>query len=302
VIPNSSSSRGVERLVLDVAGLTVAVESKSPQMRLCVRGSSAMFLKDSESPDLLLRVAWRELGPEAEGSPVFDSGGAWRLFRQNGSDIYRCHDENRGGAAYKEARIPFDGGPGELLLDPRAFKIDEPVDALEFPLDELLFLRLLSDRDGIELHSAGIVAPSGRGYLFSGQSGDGKTTTAGLWQDRAGTLVLSDDRIVVRRDPAGAWWMHGTPWHGEAELAAAARAPLRALLLLDRGTSNTLAPMGPAAAVAALLARSFVSFHDVDAMQRSLALLDDLVRDVPCLRFSFVPGADAVRFVLENLP
>ena len=292
----------VERLALDVAGLTVALESDYPGPHLCVRGSSTTFLTSATNPDLLLRVAWRELDEEADGSPLFDSGGVWRLFRRRECDIYRFHGPSRAGAPYKEARIPHGGGAGELFLDPRAFNSEEQVDALEFPLDELLFLRLLSDRNGIELHATGIVAPSGRGYLFAGQSGDGKTTTAHLWQERAGTTVLSDDRIVVRRSPDGTWWMHGTPWHGEAELAAAARAPLAALLLLGRGTGNELEPLGPAAAVAALLARSFVSFHDAGAMTRALALLDELVRDFPCRRFSFVPNADAVQFVLENLP
>jgi len=291
-----------ERVVLGVADVTLAVESNGLKPGLCVGGSPSFFQTDTVCPDLVLRASWRELAPEAEGRLIFDSGGVWRLFQQDESDVYRFHDSSRQGAPYKEARIPRAGGPGELLLDPRAFPPSEPVDALEFPLDELLFLRLLSSRGGIELHAAGIIAPSGRGYLFAGQSGDGKSTTARLWQDRAGTTVLSDDRVIVRRESDGAWWMHGTPWHGEAELAAAARAPLAALLLLGRGTSNALEPIGPAAAVAELLARSFVSFHDAGAMERSLGLLDDLVRDIPCVRFSFVPDADAVRFVLENLP
>lgn len=295
-------SRGGARLALEVAGLTVAVESNGDGPGLCVRGSSSFFLTETGSPDLLLRVAWRELRPDTAGDPLFDSGGVWRLSRRDRTDVYRFHGPGREGAPYKEARLPRGGGPGDLLLDPRSFTVGEPVDALEFPLDELLFLRLLADRGGIELHAAGIVAPSGRGYLFAGQSGDGKTTTARLWQERAGTAVLSDDRIVVRKEPDGSWWMHGTPWHGEAELAAAARSPLAALLVLGRGASTTFEPLSPASAVAALLARSFVSFHDAGAMGRSLALLDDLVRDVPVFRFPFLPGADAVRAVLEKLP
>ena len=302
MIQAQPGKRSGKRVVLGVAGLTLAVESGGLEPTLCVRGGHASFLTDTESPDLVLRASWRELVAEAAGRPIFDSGGVWRLFQHDENDVYRFHDSSRQGAPYKEALIPRAGGPGELLLDPRAFPPSEPVDALEFPLDELLFVRLLSSRGGIELHAAGIIAPSGRGYLFSGQSGDGKSTTARLWKDRAGTTVLSDDRIIVRRAPDGTWWMHGTPWHGAAELAVNTGVPLAALLLLRRGTSNALEPIGPAAAVAALLARSFVSFHDAGSMGRSLGLLAELVRDIPCVLFSFVPGADAVRFVLENIP
>jgi hypothetical protein len=125
---------------------------------------------------------------------------------------------------------------------------------------------------------------------------------ARLWEREAGAAVLSDDRIVLRRRSDGAWWMHGTPWHGEAELASSGSAPLAAVLLLGRGPRHALLETRPAEAVAALLARSFVSFHDAGAMERALALLEDVVRSVPCRRLAFVPDAGVVGFVLENVP
>lgn len=295
-------ARSTARYVLGVAGIRVAVESASGALRLDVPPSSVAFLSDDGAPDLVLRVDWRALGAEPEGHLLFESGGVWRLFATPTAHVYRCHLPGQALQPYKELRLPLDGGPGELLLDPRCFDTGRPVDALEFPLDELLFLRLLAERGAVELHAAGVVAPSGRGYLFAGQSGDGKTTLARLWQELAGAAVLSDDRVVLRRGADGAWSMHGTPWHGEAELASSAAAPLAAILLLARGPRQALLEMRPAEAVAALLARSFVPFHDSAAMERALTLLDDVVGSVPCRRFAFVPDASAVRFVLESLP
>jgi hypothetical protein len=291
-----------ERYALRVGDLTVAVESVSPSLRLETPGSSRLFLADSEKPDLGLRVYWRQLEPEPDGELLFDSGGAWRLYESQGRHVYRFFDRSFGPAPYKEAWLDPDLTSGELFLNPAAFPLDKPVDALEFPLDELLFLRLLAARGGIELHACGVVAPSGQGYLFAGQSGDGKTTTARLWEGFPGAAVLSDDRIIVRRGTEGTWWMYGTPWHGEAELAANAKAPLRALLLLERGERNALQEVPPAEAVSSLLARSFVPFHDADLMAVTLQLLEDLTLEIPCLRLSFVPDAEAVRFVIESAP
>lgn len=291
-----------ERYAIRVGGLTVAVGSVSRSLRLEVSESNRRFLVDGERPDLNLRVRWGALDPEPEGALLFDSGATWRLFAGPGQHVYRFHDRNLGPAPYKEARLDHDLANGEVVLNPSAFSPEHPVDALEFPLDELLFLRLLATRGGLELHACGVVAPSGQGYLFAGQSGDGKTTTARLWEDLPGATVLSDDRIIVRRGTEGTWWMYGTPWHGEAELAANVKAPLRALLLLERGERNALQEVPPAEAVSSLLARSFVPFHDAGLMAVTLQLLEDLTREIPCLRLPFVPDAEAVRFVLESAP
>lgn len=291
-----------ERYAIRVGGLTIAVESVSRSLRLAVPAGYRPFQVEGERPDLNLRVRWGALEPEPDGALLFDSGATWRLFAGEDRYVYRFFDRSFGPAPYKEARLDLDLENGELVLNPSAFSPDHPVDALEFPLDELLFLRLLTARGGIELHACGVVAPSGKGYLFAGQSGDGKTTTARLWERLPGATILSDDRIIVRRGTEGRWWMYGTPWHGEAELAANAGAALRAILLLERGAHNAILEIEPMAAVSGLLARSFVPFHDAGLMATTLQLLEGLTREVPCCRLAFLPNAEAVRFVLASAP
>jgi hypothetical protein len=83
---------------------------------------------------------------------------------------------------------------------------------LEYPLDELLIMHRLTQEKAIELHSCGIVRPDGTGNLFVGHSGAGKSTTTQLWMAREDVEVLSDDRIIVRRDEGGV--LAETPCHG----------------------------------------------------------------------------------------
>jgi hypothetical protein len=277
-------------------------------MRLLPSDSARAFLVDGTSaatpalvPDCRLEVSWKELDAAPMGELVFDSGGCWRLHRLRDRDVYRFFADDPAAGPYKEAEVTQDARRGRVRLDPRFHPPGEPVDALQYPLDELLFLRLFAARGAVELHACGVVAASGEALVFAGQSGDGKTTTARLWEREPGAVVLSDDRIVVRRDEAGALWAYGTPWHGEAALAASRRAPLAAVLVLTRGERDTLAPLPPAAAFSLLLARSFPPFYDAEAMARTMSVLEAVVQSVPCLSFSFVPGPGAVRSALQHL-
>jgi len=267
-------------------------------MRLEPAPAAWPFVVRPGSVDARLVAGWRELDPAPPGDLVFDTGGSWRLYRRGGLDVYRFFDGTIGTTPYKEAELEPGGREGRVWLDPRFHSPGEPVDPLQFPLDELLFLRLLAERDAVELHACGLVVSTGHGLVFAGQSGDGKSTTARLWAGAA--EVLSDDRVVVRRDEAGLW-VHGTPWHGDAGLARSARAPLAAVLVLGRGERDTIERLARPEALSLLLARSFPPFHDAEGMARTLASLEAVVSSVPCARFSFVPGPGAVRSALDWL-
>lgn len=294
----AEGAAGTTGYTLGVAGLGVRVVSNSPLLSLAAQGASRAFVSHAGTPDLCLVVSLRPLDPIPEGRLVFDSGGVWQLYEKRGRYCYRFLDRRAGTTPYKEAWLTPGGSAGEVFLDPEFLSPGQPVDPLEFPLDELLFLQVLAARGGVELHACGVVAPTGQGFLFAGQSGDGKTTTARLWESLPGASILSDDRIVVRQETDGSWWMYGTPWHGEAELALNARAPLDGMFILGRGERNAFSELSAAEAVTGLLARSFPIFHSAGPLEATLALLDSLVARVPCSRFAFSPGPDAVRAVL----
>ena len=105
-------------------------------------------MASGEPADSRLEVSWRELDAAPPGELVFDSDGCWRLYRRGERDVYRFFDSQLGAIPYKEAEVTADASEGFVRLDPRFHPRDEPVDALQYPLDELLFLRLLAARVG----------------------------------------------------------------------------------------------------------------------------------------------------------
>jgi hypothetical protein len=183
-----------------------------------------------------------------------------------------------------------------VLLSRRFFDTDRPVYPLEYPLDELLMIHRLSQGEGVEVHAVGISDENGRGHLFLGHSGAGKSTTARLWLDRPGVRILSDDRIILRaRD--GQIWMYGTPWHGDAGIASPDSALLTGIYLLEHGNSNEQFLLPPGRAAAELFTRSFVTHHSGEGIRFTLEFLDRVARAVPCSIFKFVPDESAVEAI-----
>ena len=292
----SASASSVGALTLSIGDIRIALLSDEPDLCPQVQRATRRFLVDNGEADIIVHARWGELRDPAAGKETFDSGSVWRLYQQNSHYLFRFTSPALGTLPYKQACFNSDFTSGDVVLHRDYFDHRQPVDALEYPLDELIMMNLLMPGRGVEVHACGVVDSDGQGYLFVGQSGAGKTTTARLWQTARGIQVLSDDRIILRC-LEGRIWMYGTPWHGEAELACSTRTPLTRIFFLGRGENNELIPVRPAEAVARLIACSFVPFYNASALDYVLAFFEHVTESVPCGELRFAPDERVLEFV-----
>ena len=286
---------------LSIADLTVRISSRDPSLHLTVTGAAERFLvADASSPDVQIETSWETrsgaAAAEERGVKRFDSGAVWQLYERADDFHFTFSSPRFPSGPYKTATFDKQFTRGSVELSRECFEASQPIYPLEYPLDELLMQCLLGGGRGVELHSCGLTDVDGSGLLFVGQSGAGKSTTGGLWQRTPGVRVLSDDRIVVRQDGAR-YFMYGTPWHGDARLAQAARAPLERVFVLLQGRANSITELSPATAAAELFARSFPAFYDPAALAFTIRFLGELSEAVPCVMLTFVPDTSAVEFV-----
>ena len=150
--------------------------------------------------------------PLLEQSPaqrLFDSGTTWSLFRSEEGFIFDFSDSSFGTSPYKRLIVDDVFASATLQISEVAFRpYARSLSPLAYPLDELLIMHRLTQEKAIELHGTGIVRANGDANLFVGHSGAGKSTTTRLWTDVEDVEVLSDDRIIVRRDegaPSRPW-------------------------------------------------------------------------------------------------
>ena len=152
------------------------------------------------------------------------------------------------------------------------------------PTDQVLLARVLADRQGCFLHSCGVVL-DGHGLLFVGESGAGKSTAMDQFADVS--ELLCDDRNIVRRWPDGVR-VHGTWSHGSVPIVSAGSAPLRAIFFLRKAGQNEISPVSDtAAAVRGLIPRLIRPLATRDWWDKTLDLVEAIVREVPCYQLSF---------------
>lgn len=140
------------------------------------------------------------------------------------------------------------------------------------------FSRELLRFKGTFLHASAVLL-DGKAYLFSANSGTGKSTHTEKWCRLFGARYLNDDKPVLRLID-GVWMAYGTPWSGKHDLSSPEGAPVGGIAFLQRGTENSICPMPSHKAVPNLMAQSLWKLNR-SQMQVQLELADHLLRNVP---------------------
>lgn len=277
-----------------IAGITIRLSADHPLSGTAFEKKFRVFEVGEAGKDpvyLHHRFTLPDLADESLGRPVY-SKAPWTIYHRDASWLY--HASSLGHIAV------FNKSHTRCLL------YHEPQEADRFgrgtltrlPSDQIVLARMLPERQALLMHAAGM-ALDGRGLLFIGHSGAGKSTVATMLAGKG--ELLCDDRIAVRRWPDGLR-IHGTWCHSEGSpQVSAAEAPLRALLLLEKADTNRLEPIRDRAELARALPLFIIRpFVTADWWERVLAIMEQIIREVPAYRLRF-DTSGGVREALEPL-
>lgn len=167
-------------------------------------------------------------------------------------------------------------------------------DPLEYPLDGLVLYYLTAISGDIMIHASG-VNNSGRGYIFSGVSGKGKTTMAKLW-DSTGARVIHDDRLILR-NIRGAYRMFNTPVYFNDEPR---ESPIDKIFLIEHGSRNEHIPVIGASAISMVMANCIQHNWDQNIVARLIGSVSLMCTTIPVVRLPFRPDRNIIDDILEN--
>ena len=88
---------------------------------------------------------------------------------------------------------------------------------------------------------ASVIACDGKGYIFLGKSGTGKSTHSRLWlQYIEGTALLNDDNPAIKLEEDGQIYVYGTPWSGKTDCYKNIKVPVQAFVPLKQAAENRM--------------------------------------------------------------
>jgi hypothetical protein len=277
---------------IEIAGICVAIESQDGLDDWEIYPAYRPFVCNRQA-DIHLRMRRGNPAISSEAQ-VFDSSPIWTLHRQGDTTAFKIFDR----LSDQKRILSFDSDirTANLFFPNAGGKFADPFYG---PTLELLLIHYLARQRGMIMHASGI-DDHGRGMLFVGESGAGKSTLSNLWHQQNGAAIFSDDRIILR-EKEGEYWMHGTPWHGEARFVSPRSVKLEHICFLQHDHSNAVRSLNRADAVVEFLKASFPPFWDSDDVVFAMAFLSDLTEAVPCQALSFKPDASIVDFVKSSV-
>lgn len=126
----------------------------------------------------------------------------------------------------------------------------------DFALNNALMVMyaMSTARRGTALFHAAVIGHGGRGYLFLGKSGTGKSTHARLWLKYIeGSELVNDDNPVVRVLNDGTVRVYGSPWSGKTPCYRNMDLPLGGFVQLAQAPYNEIRRLNGLPAYAALV-------------------------------------------------
>lgn len=141
--------------------------------------------------------------------------------------------------------------------------------------------RRLVRENAFVLHCA-FLAYKGGAVLFSGPSGIGKSTHAGIWCENVeGTHVVNGDRCLLVQNSDGTYEACGWPVCGSSQICHNEHYPLRAIVFVEQRETNALLPASPMELYKRLVSQITINHWDSETTSKALDSLMKLSFQVP---------------------
>lgn len=176
--------------------------------------------------------------------------------------------------------------------------LDGKEDGLEGTLITAIMTHL-STRGGLMLHTS-LVDYQGKGILFVGPSGIGKTTQAELWMKYRDAIIINGDMALVG-EKDGSFTGYGCPWHGSSPYCENRQVPLAGIIVLEQAKENTLERLHGVAMIERMMRNIFLPHWYQKGAEAAMETVDHLLSTVPVYLLKCRPDEEAVAMVERAL-
>ncbi len=246
-------------------------------------GAAPKYIEELRQEDENLRVGEHSsgmgqeivCGKTADAMPVFE----FRWWKQTAGFLVCAPD-------YHEGQLITTGRYTKMAID----------NAL------MVLFALATANKGTVLFHAAVVSFEGKGYMFLGPSGTGKSTHARLWLSHIeGASLVNDDNPVVRIDDDGSAVVYGSPWSGKTPCYRNVHCTLGGIVMLSQAPYNKIHRLNGIHAYAVLVSSISGKRWDTKIADGLHQTENALASEVPTWHLECLPDEDAAQICMSTV-
>lgn len=252
-------------------------------------GEFSKFLSDFDSADYSFRIIRADDLPPKTGEPVYLSDRR-KVYFDGRTKLYTSYFNTK---AYEhiDYACRIDGSElyiknGERLSEMTVF------DSLNLP-------SVLLEKGAGILHCS-FIEHEGYAILFSGDKQVGKSTQAALWNKYRDADVINGDRAALSIEN-GKVYVSGIPFCGTSKICKNKKFPLKAIVMLSKGSENKIARLSGVEAFMTMIGKFTYDIWDENALRNISFLVEMIVEKTPIFSYSCLKDESAVDALYNEL-
>lgn len=158
----------------------------------------------------------------------------------------------------------------------------------------------ISSGKGLIFHSTAISVDD-KAYLFTADSGVGKSTHASFWRELLGkrAVMINDDKPILTMEK-GIVYANGTPWQGKHKLGNDLKVPVKAICLIERGTEDQIEPCSVSEMVITIL-RQTIRPESQEQMDKLFMLMEVMLEGVSLYKLKCTKNVSSAKLSFEKM-
>ena len=164
-----------------------------------------------------------------------------------------------------------------------------------------LFYQKLLDFQGCLLHASCVVIDD-KAYLFSADSGTGKSTHTGLWLQHLADknpYILNDDKPAIRVFDDGVY-AYGTPFSGKHDISENKKVKVQGICFLEQSKINFIQKLEPSEAIKLFLEQT-TNYLKKEDMEKLLDVLEVVIKNIPIYKLYCDISKEAVELSYHTM-
>ncbi len=215
----------------------------------------------------------------------------YSIYRKNNELGFIMYDQQKINKIQQIAYLNADFSEWKVYTRPEDNINPTP---LKYPMGPIM-MHYLAQKCGAIMMHASCVFDGKTGRVFSGFSGNGKSTISKIWAD-AGHQIINDDRVIIRKIN-DEYFVYNTPMFYQDKPK---KAPLHAIYLISHSPVNKIKRLTGAMAVSRVMAFCIQNNFEKQLIQNRLDIFSELCQEIPVFDLGFIPDKSVIDCIIKD--